>query len=180
MLNTTLKLVIDGVMLWRNVKLASNPKSTSTLLKALLNLEDATVCHSLGANPNTPEDIVFNILNHQYFYSSSVAKNPKISTRCVEYLLNKKYGLTDLATNQYLTADTYAELATLEDVELLENLAKNHSTPPTVLATLAESKKIDVRIQVGLNPNTNASTLRRYSIPSSLRAFDISSWGQDS
>ena len=139
--------------------LASNPKSTPALLKSLLNLEDANVCHSLGANPNTPEDIVFKILNHQYYYGSSVAKNPKISARCVEYLLNKIYGLTDLATNQNLTADTYAKLATLEDVELLMNLAKNRSTPPTVLATLAESKKIDVRIQVGLNPNTNASTL---------------------
>ena len=140
-------------------KLASNPKSTSALLKALLNLEDATVCHLLGANPNTPEDIVFKILDHHYYYGSSVAKNPKISARCVEYLLNKKYSLTNLATNQNLTADTYAKLATLEYVELLENLAKNRSTPPSVLATLAESKKIDVRIEVGRNPNTDASTL---------------------
>ena len=48
--------------------LASNPKSTPALLKSLLNLEDANVCHSLGANPNTPEDIVFKILIHHSRY----------------------------------------------------------------------------------------------------------------
>ena len=120
--------------------LASDPNSSPELLRKVYKTEpDYPICTRLIKNPNTPRDLI------------------------PEMIANNKDIARDAARSRSIAPDTMQILLQSDDFVVMQYLAENPGTPAERLIDYANSPEYDLRAAVASNPSLPISSMQKLS-----------------
>lgn len=159
----TLELIQKQV----NKSVARNPNTPAEILKELMEREAFDGKGALASNPNTPLDILYKL--YDMGYSHSLAKNPNAPTELLQQIYDNTINNPEEVRGQYNP-----------NTHIFYDIAKNPNAPQEVLRALSTSKgwisgSETIQRAVAHNPSTPPDILEGFAKLDEGRGAYISS-----
>ena len=146
---------------------AGNPSTPAETLESFATVSNIKILHRLAGNPSTPVEILESLMSDcNNSMLKAVAGNPSTPAEILELLADdSKDWFDEYVANNFNKYSDYTkkDVVSREYKGMIENIAKNPSTPIKVLRTLANDADYWMRKYIAENPNAPADILKSFA-----------------
>ena len=152
---------------WVRRDIAKNDRTRPDTLRKLAKSEEATIRWNVAQNPNTPADVISEILREDNDVSAIcyALNHPSVT---VEDLVAHAdswncYIRQTVAEHEKTPPEVLRQLANDSESTVLESVAANPNTPQDVLLTLADAGLYGITLNLLENPSCPIEVLQKFS-----------------
>lgn len=134
-----------------NISVSTIQKLIDAALSGTSHLSQSTrddIIDAILVNKNTPKELLWDFLENDSFYASTILKNPNVDVDFIRRMatLDSKLVHSSIAEDEHTPADILAILASEDYYSTRAGVAKNPNTPTDILEQLLDDEEPTVRI----------------------------------